>query len=457
MSACAKRPKLIETSDNARAKVADPTKMNAAADRKVEVNLSFSSRPIANADDNIAAEDRLFCKYNELSIHEMNNKLIASMLGFHYRDIMRARICCSKFRDAAKSTIVPWANNTYERRRETEVKLQSHFRSYKAMVVMSHALPKLQQLTIRNNGVGKYLDGNDPDKVRATRTASWTAYDIRMISNFQHLQELVIWSNTLNGRYPFLFDFPLLKRLEINSKYLKWDLSVLGLGGMPLLTELDISGNVSDKSLTAGSIKSLDVLKGTLESVRLCGSEVKGDIMDLTDFPHLNHLDLSECPKIIGDLRDIKDGHFLALKTVCLSERIIGSFCHQFHSISDVPSTMEAIYRLSQEKTPFVEDLKHYSVYLSGDSSDRYDSSGKEGHPDPPFCISFIRVGPRIGWRWKTLCRYGDICNSCEVNWLNPEPSRDSSDHTAYIEKLESIEEDIFCFEGYHQPPTEEE
>ena len=211
-SSCSNRPKLNATSNNDTARA----EMNAAAaaDRKQVKNLS--SRTIANAADNIETEEQLVCEDKDPSIRGMNNQLIASMLGFlNYRDIMRSRICCSKFRDAAKSTIVPWANDTWKRRRDTKFTVES-VRAYKAMVTMSEALPKLQQLDIRNIGKNKYRDGNDPIEEEATRTASWTVYDIQMISNFRELRELDVSSSRLNGKYPFLFEFPLLEVLRIN-------------------------------------------------------------------------------------------------------------------------------------------------------------------------------------------------------------------------------------------------
>ena len=46
---------------------------------------------------------------------------------------------------------------------------------------------------------------------------------------------------------------------------------------------------------------------------------------------------------------------------------------------------------------------------------------------------------------------------SCEINWLEPEPDRDSSDYEEYIRQLRSLQEEISFFRGYHNPPTEEE
>lgn len=44
--------------------------------------------------------------------------------------------------------------------------------------------------------------------------------------------------------------------------------------------------------------------------------------------------------------------------------------------------------------------------------------------------------------RWKSGS------NSCEVNWLDPEPDRESSGYKAYIRELHSIQDEIFCFQG---------
>ena len=45
------------------------------------------------------------------------------------------------------------------------------------------------------------------------------------------------------------------------------------------------------------------------------------------------------------------------------------------------------------------------------------------------------------------------------MNWLDPEPAKESSDYEQYIEELREIEQrqraDIY--RGFHQPPTEEE
>jgi hypothetical protein len=43
------------------------------------------------------------------------------------------------------------------------------------------------------------------------------------------------------------------------------------------------------------------------------------------------------------------------------------------------------------------------------------------------------------------------------VIWLDPEPDRERSDYQEYIRRLRQIDDDVYLYKGYHQPPTEEE
>ena len=79
--------------------------------------------------------------------------------------------------------------------------------------------------------------------------------------------------------------------------------------------------------------------------------------------------------------------------------------------------------------------------------------------------IRFVEAGSRIGYKWQSCDngyagRYkkrGDSC--CKVNWLDPEPDRESSDYAKYIEELQEqeINRHVNIYRGFHQPPTEEE
>jgi len=394
---------------------------NAAASSADRTAAAFAEQQNANADDGIDGGN------NGPTINGMSNNLTARILGFlSYRDIMRSRICCRKFRDAARNTIVPWVDDS---------------RPYSIM---------------RESGEHKYCDGEEPNEEMAANTSNYTTHDIQIISSFRKLRSLVFSSVPLNGRYPSLFNFPLLQTLTITSCYnLRFDLEMLS--GLPSLKELRCS---CSRNAMTGNIKSLRVIKDTLENVDFwrCGN-IEGDFMDLADFPRLKALKMSNCSAVTGDIREIGESDFPKLKTLELGSGVIGVKYHEFQRISDVPSAVEATLRLKQRDPPLIHHLGFGGCYwnLSRDSPDWYDSNGEGGYPPPPFSIDFVRVGSRIGWRWRAENIYNRGSNSCEINWLDPEPDRESNCYDVYIRELQSIQEDIFCFEGYHQPPTEEE
>ncbi len=425
-----------------------------------------ASASAMTAADQIAASSGMPTNNNDgATIHGMSNKLTETILGFlGYKDIMKARICCRKFREAARNTIVPWTeygkkSYTHSQCKASQICITS-VKKYKAMVAMSTALPNLQQLEVaticRNNYNEieiKYCDGEDPDEEQTAKTADWSTHDIQMISKFRQLRHLKISSYQLNGKYPIFFNYPHLEKLSIEyCANLKWDLKLLI--GLPSLKELSVRGGKS-----TGNIKSLIALKNTLEKVYLSTSgKVEGDFMDLSDFPLLKSLQLPCCSLITGDVRNIGEDDFPMLKELSIGSGIVGSEYHKFQRIADAPSVMQAIHRLKQRDPPL---LSHYSQWttwsLSRDSPEWYDSNGERGHPKPPFSIDFVRVGSRAGWRWKADVGYRSHVNSCEIHWLDPEPDRDSSNYGDYERELQSIQEDIFCFEGYHEPPSQDD
>ena len=43
------------------------------------------------------------------------------------------------------------------------------------------------------------------------------------------------------------------------------------------------------------------------------------------------------------------------------------------------------------------------------------------------------------------------------MNWLDPEPERESDEYAKYIEEFQVIQREVGLCRGFHQPPTEEE
>jgi hypothetical protein len=344
---------------------------------------------------------------------------ILAFLPLH--DIMSKRRINKKTREAVKMTIVP----------PTDFPVDSEIRCN------------------RYSG-HKYSDGEDPDEELVAETADWTSHHIEIISNFRKLRILEITANaSLNGRYPFLFNsFPLLQKLGIKSGCIKWDLEMLA--GMPLLKEL-VSFNNNG---LAGNISSLRVLKDTLEKVRIEGCpSVEGNFMDLADFPHLEKLDLFGTA-VTGDIRDISTGDFSSLKCLRLPKKVYGGCGYELRRISDAADLVRAVYFLIKQR-PTIKFLnKYWYARLSEGSLDWYaawDDFGLNG--TPPFDICFVKAGSRIGYHWTAH----DGINLCEVNWLEPEPKKESSDYGKYAEKLNWIDFHVNFYKGFHQPPTEEE
>jgi hypothetical protein len=290
-------------------------------------------------------------------------------------------------------------------------------------------------------------DGEDPDEEEAARTADHTSHDITIISNFGKLRILELYRADLNGRYPFIFNFPLLQKLSLNYCYsLKWDLEMLA--GLPSLKELDCYYN----SATTGKINSLRVLKDKLEKVRIgtC-KNVEGNFMDLADFPYLKKLELFSTA-VIGDIRDIGRNDFLLLEELDLPRGVYGGDENEFQRIADGPDVVRAVYLLKKQR-PALAIPETWHGLLSEDSPDWYEPED-EDEETPPFYIHFVKAGSRIGYRWQTRY-YGGY--PCEVNWLDPEPDRESSDYEKYIEELEEINSQVDFYKGFYHPPTEEE
>eukprot|EP00984_Skeletonema_dohrnii_P005677 scaffold2002_cov116-Skeletonema_dohrnii-CCMP3373.AAC.3 len=263
---------------------------------------------------------------------ELSTDQVAIIFSFlSPEDIMqRFRRVCTTWRDAAKMAV---PSSKFVVRSE---------RSYNAMILMSTELPNLQQLQILGfGGDHKYSDGEDPNERLATVTARHTTHDINIISNFFKLRVLHINYAELNGRYPVLFNFPLLNELSIsNCSSLKFDLDMLvGLSSLKVL-KLGIGTATywdrdSGISRLTGNLSSLRVLRDTIEKVCIINSQhIRGNFMDLADFPLLKELDLFRTG-VTGDIRNIREHDFPALESLRLPSAVIGGLSYQFQSVAE--------------------------------------------------------------------------------------------------------------------------
>ena len=263
---------------------------------------------------------------------QLDDNMVATIFGCLYLlDIIRMRRVCKKWREAAKKAIVPMTDFCVD----VDAK-------YRAMAMMTTALPNLQQLSIYPLSSGRgYYDGEDPVGHGHQNQNDSNSYDIDIISNFTRLRSLQIKAiDSLNGSYPTLFSFPNLQYLTMSHNFqLKWDLEMLS--DLPLLRELDVDSN----TLLRGSVGSLRVLKNTLVKVRIvCCPNIQGNFMDLADFPRLTGLNLGTT-MVTGDVREIDgENDFSCLENILLPKTVIGGFGYQFQRISEVASVMNALY-----------------------------------------------------------------------------------------------------------------
>jgi hypothetical protein len=173
--------------------------------------------------------------------------------------------------------------------------------------------------------------------------------------------------------------------------------------------------------------------------------------MDLADFPHLKELNL-QWTAVTGDIRGIGENDFSSLEQLILPKGVYGGTGYEFQLISDATDLVRAVYLLKKQRPALVDDCWYGNLSKESpdwyESMDQYDPLGDT----PPFCISFVEAGPRIGYRWATEER-GD---PCEVNWLDPEPESGSSGYDDYVADYHRILKAGF-YRGYYDPPTEEE
>eukprot|EP00984_Skeletonema_dohrnii_P002894 scaffold983_cov96-Skeletonema_dohrnii-CCMP3373.AAC.1 len=228
---------------------------------------------------------------------------------------------------------------------------------------------------------------------------------------------------------------------------------------LPMLRELECCYNEA----MSGNLSSLRVLKDNLQQVVISGCRnVAGNFMDLADFPRLRVLDLRSTT-VTGDIRNIRDNDFKALEELFLPRTVYGGSRYEFQSIAEVSVFMSQIYPLAKRFS------LSRSWRLSEESPDWYDdpnevddeSDRKEYQIPPPFVCELLR-GTRIGWRWR--CNFPDtriyfydminpidpdgedeqndpledveVTSSCEINWLEPEPDRESTDYEKYTDQL---------------------
>lgn len=400
-------------------------------------------------------------KENNLSRIDMfgtDELALATIFSFlDLNDIIKCcRGVCTKWKSAASKTFISPTYTKEYFKLVVEPKINTA-RDCDRLIWLAHTFPNLQGIQLGVDHKKRdfiWREGIGGEDIEAdTRyynkpMQTYPTYDVSLISTFRNLRVLELKTDGLmRGRYPCLFDFPMLETFKIEQVYSKvqWDFSMLA--GFPQLKELDVS--IDDQ--IEDDISNLRILKNTLQKVKLrfC-DKVSGNYMVFADFPRLTTLDLdNEMPKLCGDIRDIKSTDFPSIEDIILPYNCTFG-ASKIERIADAKDCMLAVYNLHKQ----IPSFPNKRFKLAHDSQDRYDFQGNNSFHKPPFYIDFVKAGPRKGWRWTNCCVGGD----CEMNWFDPEPEEGSSKHEEYMSVLKfRYSNDVDFFKGFHGPPTEEE
>jgi len=361
--------------------------------------------------------------------HSLTDELAARVLSFlGVQDLLRARVCRSL---RAVSKMVTPHDRLVARNRYNRSGWHGIWKRFGRDV-----LPKVEEIYIESSFIS-----------------------LSHLLQFQHLKRLSI-SPHLGMAYHRLFSLHCLERLELeyDGKPTAYQLQLSQIAPLTNLKELRLQLRSDyDSGRVLGNLSSLSGLK-KLTYLRLSSAYVGGNLLSLAELPSLSLLDLRDCPKVSGDIRDIDPHHFPSLKILKIeSTRIYGRPATPLMSIDDASVLFAAWGRVISQPRPLstIEGGKMPSAELDRSSPDDYEPGRWTVYARyPPFTATMIRVASRLGYRWKN--KSGQACDVC---WLSPEPSSDEADHETYWAKLYQLEQVHLqsIYKGHSRPPTREE
>jgi hypothetical protein len=388
---------------------------------------------------------------NVVTVALSNTAVLSNVFAFlNWKDILRCRVCRT-WRQAVKVTDVPESISNMFPTPDLYVNNEEFA---KALGWIGIEIPRVPSMNIRFNVYTtkpfEIADGEDPEPTLVSSAVNHSGpVDLMPIVNFRHLKHLSINGASFNGSYPYLFDFPELRSLElVNVGRLVWDLDMIQ--GLPKLEQLIA---VRNTHLT-GRLSSIRVVRNSLKKLNLASCfKVGGDLMNLRDFPLLEEISLNECNRIGGDIRDVQVGDFQSVESFGkLPDSIFGG--SYLPSIADAAQIMGSWYIL-KKRNPSIMSVSGNGLCrfsLSMLSTERYINDVHHTRY-MPTCVEFVSAGSRLGWRWTNAVRGG----SCEVIWMDPAPDPSDERHDVYLQELNKINQDVVFYKGFFAPPSQEE
>ena len=361
-------------------------------------------------------------KKNDMApIDVLYEDILGLILGFlEWKEIIQARVCRT-WKEAACRAIVSGELLVDNRHKAT------------ALGWISQAIPKLMCLHITFPPMVDFCHGEDSDPDHIPRSP----IDLTPIEKFQGLKKLSIQGGKLNGRYPFLFQFPQLESLTLfGCGRIKFDLA--DLSGLSELKQLVLYY----LPLVTGNLNSLRHFQSQLKKLVLNGCDlVVGSMHDFADFSLLEKLCLDETA-VTGDIRNIGPRDFLSVRFLILPRNVYGG--NDIESIESATVIMRAIHSL---KRPELFRSSHWNLW---EESPQYYEVDCRFSRCPPFRVELVKAGTRNGWRWTNCHRRG----ACEINWLDPEVKETEDGYEQYLTDLQALSLDVDFYQGFRSPPT---
>jgi len=415
-------------------------------------------------------------------MENIGNDILTIIFGYlDWTEVMKLRVC-RRWREASRMTKVQLRAGTQEINRSSSVDYQFDPNG-RRIVTMSPPFRKkvpVPQLSARNferviqvlpmietvdfrhmRGKVKVVSGSDTrDEVE---NPSSNAFDLNALRRYHHLKRLHLDHIDLEGTCPVLKQLGHLQVLDIKGNFLlKFDLD--HLSGLHNLMKL----NCSDCVRVGGNLSSLKHLAGTLEHLDLSRCEsVVGNLLDVADFSRLRTLNVVRT-KVMGDIRHIGPEHFRVLETFRIEgTAVFGGAIHEFDDANTIAAAWQklVLQRVQYGQPILLERLlamhESFSVEIPF-SSRSFDKTAFEGNGhyrtsrSVPLHLELIFVASqRFCFRWTN--RFG---GTCDVVWIGTEEpdlsqatdieAREYGHALRYIkwENANSI------FRGYLKPPT---
>ena len=195
-----------------------------------------------------------------------------------------------------------------------------------------------------------------------------------------------------------------------------------------------------------GGLSNLRVLSNVLREVYLLGCKgVVGPLSILRDCIHLKKLELKGT-NVVADVENIGPNDFPSLTD-------FSGIGHPFR-VKDAPAFMSLLHEKRSYESRYLQCLHPSSLdFYIPNLQDLPAGDRRERLECHPFKLEFVKVGPRMGWRWSAASKGYYF----ETNWFDPTPLPSDEGYETYCDNVEIVtKKNLGPFRGMNIPPATE-